>query len=134
MALVLSLAEEADADRIADIHMAAFGTNLMLRAQFPTPSVREKLKITLIEKVIDEIKDPKWAVLIARDEKKKDIVSFAKWRRPILDSEAYAEGAWNWPDGTRLDILEEWTRLVEDASESVLRGQPCYCEFSIHVK
>ncbi|KAH8700371.1 acyl-CoA N-acyltransferase [Talaromyces proteolyticus] len=125
MTLALSLAEEADADRIADIHMAAFGTNLMLRAQFPTPSVRDKLRVSLAEKVINEIRDPKWEILIVRDE--KEIVSFAKWRRPILESEVYVESPWNWPDGTRLDVLEDWTRIVEDASEKVLCGKPCYC-------
>lgn len=127
MTLALFSAEEADAGRIADIHMAAFGTNLMLQAQFPTPSVRDKLLASLVEKVINEIRDPKWAILIVRDE--KEIVSFAKWRRPIFKSEVYVESPWNWPDGTRLDVLEKWTKIVDDASEEVLRGKPCYCEF-----
>jgi hypothetical protein len=39
--LTLIEASEDDATRIADAHMAAFGTNLMLLAQFPTPAIRE---------------------------------------------------------------------------------------------
>ncbi|KAL4780299.1 putative GNAT family acetyltransferase [Aspergillus varians] len=125
--LTLSEAREDDAARIVDIHMAAFGANLMLLAQFPTPATREDLRVTLREKAIDEIQDPQWAVLVARDDA-NEIISFAKWRRPIPESEleSYAEAPWKWPGGTRLDVLEEWTAKVEAAGDRLLERTPCY--------
>lgn len=127
--LTLIEASEDDATRIADIHMAAFGSNLMLLAQFPTPAIRDKLRVTLREKVVDEIRDPQWAVLVVCDDTGK-IISFAKWRRPIPESEwgVYVEAPWKWPEGTRLDVLEEWTWKVEEAGERLLGRTPCYCK------
>ncbi|KAJ5942085.1 acyl-CoA N-acyltransferase [Penicillium verrucosum] len=118
--LTLIEASEDDAARIADIHMAAFGTNLMLLAQFPTPAIRDELRVTLREKAIDEIRDPQWAVLVVYDDA-GTIISFAKWRRPIPESELdrYIEGPWKWPKGTRLDVLEEWTLKVEEAGGEI---------------
>ena len=59
MALGLSMAVGSDAHPIAAIHMAAFGANAMLRAQFPTPSIREKLRLCIAQKAVDDIQDPK---------------------------------------------------------------------------
>ncbi|GES65133.1 GNAT family acetyltransferase [Aspergillus terreus] len=53
--LTLIEASEDDAPRIVDIHMAAFGTNQMLLAQFPTPAIRDELRVTLREKTVAEI-------------------------------------------------------------------------------
>jgi hypothetical protein len=126
MTLTLSPAKESDAPRIADIHMAAFGTNLMLLAQFPTPAVRDGLWTSLVEKVIAEVRDPKWAILVVRDEEEKKILSFAKWCLPILESENYEEPPWRWPEGTNLTILDQWTEKVEGASKKILGSTPCY--------
>lgn len=54
MALTISAAEESDADRIAEIHLAAFLSNLMLLAQLPTPAAREGLRISLVKKALFE--------------------------------------------------------------------------------
>ncbi|PYH89593.1 acyl-CoA N-acyltransferase [Aspergillus ellipticus CBS 707.79] len=53
--LVLTEAQPGDAARIADFHMAAFGSNQLLLAQFPTPAVREGLRTSLVEKVQAEL-------------------------------------------------------------------------------
>ncbi|PGH26821.1 hypothetical protein AJ80_01398 [Polytolypa hystricis UAMH7299] len=125
MALTLCEATESDANRIADIHMAAFGSNLMLLAQFPNPSVRKELWVSLVNKTIGEIRDPKWAVLLVRDEN-GEIVSFAKWCLPIHVSENYVESPWEWPEGTDMKVLNEWTEIVENAERKVLGDEPCY--------
>lgn len=127
--LTLREASEDDATRIADIHMAAFATNQMLLAQFPTPAIRAELWITLREKAVEEIRDPQWAVLVVCDGIGK-IISFAKWTRPIPESalDEYVEAPWKWPNGTRLDVLEEWTSKVEEAGERLLGRTPCYCK------
>ncbi|KAK2871831.1 hypothetical protein FQN49_002774 [Arthroderma sp. PD_2] len=123
--LALDHAKESDAQRIADIHMSAFGANYMLLAQFPTPSVREGLRKCLVEKVIEEIRDPKWAILVVRDGQKRPI-SFAKWCLPIYLSENYEEPPWQWPEGTDIGILNEWSARVDDVGRKVIGDTPCY--------
>lgn len=125
MVLTLLPAKESDAPRIADIHMAAFGTNAMLLAQFPTLAVRDGLWTSLVEKVVAEIRDPKWAILVVQDEKGR-VLSFAKWCLPVLESENYEEPPWRWPEGTNLAVLDQWTEKVEDASEKILGSTPYY--------
>ncbi|WEW57466.1 hypothetical protein PRK78_002933 [Emydomyces testavorans] len=125
MTLTLSRAKESDAPRIADIHMAAFGNNAMLLAQFPTPAVREGLWKSLVDKVIAEMRDSKWAILVVLNQK-GEVISFAKWCLPVLESENYEEPPWRWPQGTKMAILDEWTEKVEAASEKILGTTPCY--------
>ncbi|KAI0142750.1 putative GNAT family acetyltransferase [Xylariaceae sp. FL1272] len=67
MTLVLSLAEPADADRIAEIHMVTFASNAMLLAQFPTPSVRKALQESIRTKALADIEYPYISVLVVRD-------------------------------------------------------------------
>ena len=92
MALILSTAVESDADRIAATHMAAFGLNMMFQAQSVTPTVRDGLRTCIARRALDDIRDPKTAVLVVRDQ--NEIVSFAKWHLPVLESESYVEPPW----------------------------------------
>jgi hypothetical protein len=62
--LLMRLATRQDAPRIAEIHMAAFGTNAMLLAQFPTPAIRQALQISIENKALADIDDPKTTVLV----------------------------------------------------------------------
>ncbi len=124
MALKLSAAVESDADRIAAIHMAAFGGNVMLHAQFETATIRDELRICIAKKALEDIRDQRTAVLVVRDQNK--IVSFAKWSLPILESETYVEPPWLWPEGTNFAILDEWTDKVEAAKQNILGNTPCY--------
>jgi len=55
------------------------------------------------------------------------IISFAKWGHPVAEGEDYVEPEWVWPEGTDLQVLDEWTEKVEDAHEKVLGNKPCYC-------
>lgn len=133
MPLHVSLALETDASRIATIHMAAFGTNAMLLAQFPTPSIREKLKVCIAAKALADIRDPKIAVLVVRDDDKSpnnetrdEVISFAKWSLPVREGETYVEAPWLWPEGTNWRVLDLWTRVVEGAKERVLGDEACY--------
>jgi hypothetical protein len=99
----------------------------MLLAQFPTPAIREWLQMSIAQKAVADIRDPKTAVLVVRDPGiRNEIISFAKWTRPILESEAYVEPSWVWPDGTDLKVLEEWTEKVDSAQLVVLGHQPFY--------
>ncbi|KAL6717454.1 hypothetical protein ACLMJK_005369 [Lecanora helva] len=114
----------SDADRIADIHMAAFGANVLLLAQFPTLAIRDQLRKCIAQKAADDIRDPYVAVLIARDQ--HQIISFAKWSLPVLEAQSYVEAPWKWPEGTNYSVLNEWTQKVEDAQSKTLRDSPSY--------
>ncbi|EER24473.1 GNAT family acetyltransferase, putative [Coccidioides posadasii C735 delta SOWgp] len=121
----LGEAKESDAACIADIHIAAFETNVQFIAQFPTPPVRKGLWTSLRDKAISEIRDPKWVVLVVRNEEDQ-VIGFAKWCRPILKSENYEEPPWQWPEGTNMAALNEWTAKVEAANAKILHNTPCY--------
>ncbi|KAI1205193.1 putative GNAT family acetyltransferase [Annulohypoxylon truncatum] len=141
MPLALATAQHADAARIAEIHMAAFGSNAMLLAQFPTIAVRDSLKECIRSKAHADIDDPNITVLVVRDsdtiglgENKQDhkrpaterVVAFAKWAHPVSTDEEYAETPWIWPDGTDLKVLQEWTRKVEDTQAHAVGESPYY--------
>ncbi|KAL2755410.1 hypothetical protein ACRALDRAFT_2105797 [Sodiomyces alcalophilus JCM 7366] len=125
-------ATPADAEKIAEIHMAAFGANGMLRAQFPTPSVRAALKETIRAKAIADIQDPKITVLVVRDSDVREphngsrIIAFAKWSHPVLRDENYTETPWVWPEGTDHAVSATWTSKMEEAQERVRGDRPCY--------
>ncbi len=136
MPLHLSPALETDAPRIAAIHMAAFGTNAMLLAQFPTPTVRAKLQTRIAAKALADIRDPNIAVLVVRDDDENDngngddeVVSFAKWSLPVREGEADVEAPWVWPEGTDLAVLDGWSGVVEGAKGRVVGEGACYREF-----
>ena len=121
----LLFAKENDAGRIADIHMAAFATNGMLLAQFPTPAVQDGLRISIARKALDDIRDPHIIVLLVQETSSEtNFISFAKWHLPSSNSEN--ETPWSWPEGTRHDILDEWTEKVESAKEKALGSESCY--------
>ena len=149
MPLVLSTAQPQDAPRIADIHMAAFATNAMLLAQFPTPAVREGLRRTVAAKALADIQDAKTTVLIVRDldqgrygpEQQFDtsldtallppagvkVIAFAKWAHPTTaDDHEYSEPEWVWPEGTNRGVLDRWTRKTEEAQANAVGSRPCY--------
>ena len=42
------------------------------------------------------------------------------------EEQEYEEAPWVWPEGTDMEILEEWTRRVDAAGEVVMGRRPCY--------
>ncbi|KAI2472631.1 putative GNAT family acetyltransferase [Annulohypoxylon bovei var. microspora] len=147
MPLTLANAGREDAVRIAEIHMAAFGSNAMLLAQFPTTAVRDALKRCIQLKALADIDDPNITVLVVRDSDFADIsntielgeneqaskhqaggrvIAFAKWAHPVPTDEDYIEPSWIWPEGTNLDIIEDWTKKTEEAQAHAVGVAPCY--------
>ena len=154
MPLKLCTASPADAPRIAEIHMLVFGSNKMLRAQFPTPAIRAALQKSIEDKALADIEDPKISVLVVREllseeqEAVKDergnvgkggevvpkegkVISFAKWSHPIEEGEDYVEPPWVWPEGTNMEVLNAWGEKIDEAYEKVLGTTPCYRKVSI---
>ncbi|KAI1798668.1 putative GNAT family acetyltransferase [Daldinia bambusicola] len=130
MPLSLTIADRADAARIAEIHIATFGWNAMFLAQFPTPAVRNDVKHSIELKALADIEDPKTTVLVVRDSslepQNSSAISFAKWTHPVWPGEGYVEPPWVWPVGTDFDILNDWARKTEEAQLRALGNIPCY--------
>ena len=133
MALELRSATPTDASCIANIHMAAFGRNPLLLAQFPTPEIRHELRSCIAEKAANDIRDPNVIVLVVQDQKDR-VVSFAKWSMPIFAKAAAmglgAEAPWVWPKGTNFGVLDQWTEMAEGAKRKALGDRPAYSKLS----
>ena len=154
MPLVLSPASQGDAGRIAEIHMAAFESNVMLHAQFPTPAARKGLQKSVEEKVIADIDDARTTVLVVRDlseferrwqskdgylEQDVDegregwiesqVIAFAKWSHPVAEDEEYSEPEWVWRKGASMRMLDKWTKRTERAQNNAVGRTPCYRKF-----
>ncbi|OTB00275.1 hypothetical protein M426DRAFT_324423 [Hypoxylon sp. CI-4A] len=125
MPLILSEANHTDAYRISEIHMATFGSNKMLLAQFPMPALHEPLRKCIEMKALADIDDPKTTVLVVREESGQ-AVAFAKWAHPVTPDEDYVEPPWIWPEGTNMEVLEGWTKKTEEAQQKALGETPCY--------
>ncbi|KAI0834418.1 putative GNAT family acetyltransferase [Hypoxylon sp. FL0890] len=137
MPLTLVAAEPADAARIAEIHMSAFGSNEMLLAQFPTPAVRDALEKCIELKALADINDSKTTVLVIRDSgseapvdraelRRGKAIAFAKWAHPVSIDEDYIEPHWIWPAGTNLKLLRDWANKTEEAQRRAVGDSPCY--------
>ncbi|KAI0967588.1 putative GNAT family acetyltransferase [Xylaria arbuscula] len=146
MPLKLYPAVPADADRISEIHMAAFASNAMLLAQFPAPHVRDGLRESIRLKALADIDDPKISVLVVRDipsdsdasnltgieasshhrgaATKGQVIAFAKWSHAIPKDEEYEETAWIWPPGTNMKILESWGKATEEGQRQAVGDHP----------
>jgi hypothetical protein len=46
------------------------------------------------------------------------IIAFAKWMHLTKSNDEYQEVKWIWPKGTSLDVLADWTKLVEEAQKN----------------
>lgn len=134
MTLKLDFATPTDAPRIAEIHMAAFGPNAMLRAQFPSPQVRRALQGSIEQKALEDINDPKTTVLVVKEVHDSDkeapvTIAFAKWSHPVEQGEDYTEPPWVWPEGTDMGVLDAWTEATEKASNRIIGSDPCYRKY-----
>ncbi|OAQ65116.2 GNAT family acetyltransferase [Pochonia chlamydosporia 170] len=124
-------ATRQDAPRVAEIHMAAFGHNAMLLAQFPTPSIRQRLQTCIEDKALADIDDPNTTVLVVTssdypEKNVETVVAFAKWSHPVHTGENYNEPPWIWPDGTDLDTLAAWTAKATEAERRSIGDAPFY--------
>ena len=145
MSLILDFATNDDAERIAEIHMAAFASNVMLLVQFPTPAVRAGLQRSIKTKALADIADPKTSVLVVRDSRLPDehyqadtsrspwpstsrVIGFAKWAHPIDQFEAYVEPPWEWPEGSDWHMLDKWSIRTEEAQAKAMGETACYRE------
>lgn len=130
MVLKLSNAGPADVDRIAAIHLAAFSSNILLHAQFPTTASLASLRSILVEEMllaIENLETVSKVVLVVRDsEANEQIISFAKWDLPGVPKHPKSNILWH--EDVRQEYLEEYVGLAEAAKDRVVGNAPCYRE------
>ncbi|KAE8141729.1 hypothetical protein BDV38DRAFT_279076 [Aspergillus pseudotamarii] len=90
MALILTQAQEADAPRIAEIHMAALYGNAMLLAQFPLPQSAQIYSIPWSKRQDKRFATRSGLSLCSKvgQDPVRVVVGLAKWRRPMEGSRA----------------------------------------------
>ncbi|KAK0659175.1 hypothetical protein QBC41DRAFT_308014 [Cercophora samala] len=125
--IVISRPSEADARRIAEIHISAMDSNPLLHAQFPTPEGLQALHRFLEAETLDEIRDPVSGVLVARDGPAGPVTGFVKWTSPSHPQDVKLEKG----DIVHLEaccrrFLDEYASLAEQAKERSVGDKPCY--------
>ncbi|KUI69319.1 Mycothiol acetyltransferase [Cytospora mali] len=125
--LEMLVPSEADVGRIAEIHLAAMNSNILLHAQFPTSQALQNLEPFLASLTISQLKDPKVGVLVARHPQLHDIISFIKWDLPVLEGH-FEEGIqdFKWSDGCCQKYLDEYAFLAEQAKQRAIGDLLCY--------
>jgi hypothetical protein len=130
-----------DAARIAEIHMAAFSSNAMLHAMFPTDDARLNLQKSMELKTVTEIKGSSSTVLVVQENHqelarsqgshgtrptKGEIISFAKWSLPTYIDDKQDPDPWVWPEGTNLEVVNAWGKKMEEVQARHVGSMPCY--------
>jgi hypothetical protein len=120
-----------DVDRITAIFFAAFDHNTLLHAQFPSPQAINSFKKIFAQETLSAISSPdsKTAVLVVRDLKTKEVISFAKWRLATAEKGDY--NGLKWPKGCSKALLKEYFVQTEAARHRVLGDRRCHCESHI---
>ena len=129
MVLQLSDAAIGDVDRIASLHLAAFDSNVLLHAQFPTPESLSSLHSLLSQEMLHTIQNAQAAaktVMVVRDtEAENQIISFAKWDLPGVSKVEHHAGV-IWHEDVRQEFLEIYHKKAEHAKARVVGDTPCY--------
>lgn len=124
---VVARPQEADASRMAEIHIAAMDANPLLHAQCPTPESLRSLQRFLEAYYAEQLRDPSSGVLIARDPGTGVISGFAKWNSPSHPEKVKLEsGSPTAVEGCQREFLDRYVELAEKAKRRCFGDQPCY--------
>lgn len=136
MVLHLSGATPDDVEQIADIHLAAFNSNRLLHAQFPTPASLAALRSFLIQQSLASLRSGSKAILVVKDtEAGEKVISFAKWDLPIAAESQNVP----FPDimcveGCNKEYLERYSALADATRARVIGSNPCYSKNMFFIK
>jgi hypothetical protein len=129
MVLQLSFAKEEDVESIASIHLAAFNSNTLLHAQFPTLNSLKGLQACLRQDALKTIQDGRKTgrvVLVVREtDFDNQIISFAKWDLPETSMGPFHSDI-TWPVGCQQEYLDEYQEKTESTKNRVIGDQQCY--------
>ncbi|KAK3692818.1 hypothetical protein B0T22DRAFT_495841 [Podospora appendiculata] len=124
---------DEDAARIAEIHVAAMDSNLLLHAQFPTPESLRRFQ-TFLAGYYQPASDGSFesvvaseGVLLARDPESGAIASFAKWDRCRVAATKLEAGELRDLEGCRREFLDGYALLAEEAKKRSFGGEAREC-------
>jgi ribosomal protein S18 acetylase RimI-like enzyme len=126
----------SDAAKIASIHLAAFDVNPLLHAQFPTPASLAGLQTMLARGAMQAIMDPSLGTvfIVATEIETEEVVCFAKWQRPSQESSPHHAEGLQWPEGAKVELLDAYGVMVEEAQDRVIGQEPCWSMFSLFLR
>jgi hypothetical protein len=117
---------EADAARIAEIHLAAMDSNPLLHAQFPSPDSLSALQAFLKAHTAAQLRDVSSGILVAEYPETGLIAGFAKWDSPSHPEPKLESGDLRYLKECRREFLEEYAALAAEAEKRSFGDQPCY--------
>ncbi|KAK4241769.1 acyl-CoA N-acyltransferase [Achaetomium macrosporum] len=124
---VITRPHEADAPRIAEIHLAAMDSNPLLHAQFPTPESLESLQQFLRAYTAEQLQNAASGVFVARDPDTGLIAGFMKWDSPSHPEDVKLEsGDLRYLEGCRREFLDGYAALATEAKSRCFGDEPCY--------
>ena len=124
---VVSRPDEADAPRIAEIHLAAMDANPLLHAQFPSPESLQSVRRYLEAYTAEQLRSADSGVLVARDPETGAVAAFAKWDSPAHPEDVKLEsGDLRYLEGCRREFLDGYAALAEQAKKRCFGDRPCY--------
>lgn len=128
MVLRLSCATSKDVDEIADVHLAAFDSNTLLHAQFPTRASLDALRSYLSQELLASLQVGSKAILVVRDtELGEKIISFAKWDLPSpAVSQNISMPEITQVEGCNKEFLERYSAMAKATKVRVVGSSPCY--------
>ncbi|KAK3292699.1 uncharacterized protein B0H64DRAFT_329042 [Chaetomium fimeti] len=120
--------QEADAPRIAEIHLAAMDANPLLHAQFPAPESLRALRSFLEDYALEQLRNAASGFLVARDPETGVVAGFAKWDSPSHPEDVKLERSdLRDLEGCRREFLDDYASLAEEAKKRCFGEQVCYC-------
>jgi hypothetical protein len=125
---VVTRPQEADAPRIAEIHLAAMDANPLLHAQFPARDSLRALQRFMEDYALEQLRNPATGFLVARDPETDVVAGFAKWDSPSHPADVKLEsGDLRYLEGCRREFLDGYASLAEEAKKRCFGEQACYC-------
>lgn len=125
---VVTRPQEADAPRIAEIHLAAMDANPLLHAQFPARDSLTALRRFMEDYALEQLRNPTTGFLVARDPETDVVAGFVKWDSPSHPADGKLEsGDLRYLEGCRREFLDGYASLAEEAKKRCFGEQACYC-------
>ncbi|KAF2028370.1 acyl-CoA N-acyltransferase [Setomelanomma holmii] len=153
MPFQIAIAQPHDAARIMQIHMDAFGTNVIIRAIHAADKDLTELRKVVEEKALTDMQDEKTTVLVvinveesvdaetyiqnainpvngagvdSHGRSRGEIVGFAKWSHPIHPGDDHIRPRWKLPKTADWKILSHWLVEVGKVEEKIIGDTPRY--------
>jgi hypothetical protein len=127
----ISTPGEADADRIATIHLAAMQPNALLHVQFPTQESLKSLHRFLVQDTLMHLNSLDKGVLVARDGALGDITGFVKWEVPSnAAGKVQQEEELDWPEDCCREWIDKYYEQAEKAERDAIGEMRCCRGFS----